>query len=636
MKKKQKRQAIKVKKVDLINTKLKKLEPIFFEIFEFFKKKIRVIVSLTFLSFVVGVLAYYRSEISGQLNELFHLQTQKMIESSKNEIVDSLEYYKYKVNIVEKELKFNRDIQTGVMLSELGRYAPLIDSIFSLALNEIDLDRKIELYTQVINLTGYCAEAFNNRAVAYRAKNLFDNAIIDYNIAVSLKPNNTDIISNRGMAYTIEGNYDKAQEDFELCLSIDTTLGSIYHDMGILLVTQKKYRASIPFLLKGIELLPENLDWNGSLINAYIKTDNLQKALELSEKLIELAPDYFDGYRELGNVLGRMKIYGPAIKAYSNAIKLYNGKEKQLLASMYNDRAFTYISQYDSLRKIPNYKAKILSDLDSAILLDPSSEKFLNKGAFYCLEGDLELAFYSYCEAYKLSPENNIMHEILELFRKLYGDEKLSIECDKILIKDPNNSPAYYWKSLLLMEKGEFNKALGYINKSINLSPDEICYKLKISCLTEMSLYEAAIEVVDSLIEYKNLTPSTLASMYLHKGKLFLELYGNKQLNRVYQYYNAAIELNPENSDFYYFRAILYANTGEIHNAIKDLTKLLSLMPESKKAYKLRAECYDIIGEYAKADEDNIRAEKCQENFVKININTSSHDMTYLNGNFVH
>lgn len=639
MKKKRNKRPSKVKKLvpkEPVNIGIFKL--LISQLKDFVRKKLRVILSMTSLGFLITAVAAYRSEISGKINELLHRQTQEIVESSKKEIVDSLEYYKHKVNVIEKELQFSREIQKGVILSELGKLQSQIDSIFTLALNESDLDQKIDLYTKIINLTGYCAEAFNNRAIAYRDKYLFDKAIADYNIAVALNPKDIAVIRNRGLVYCLEGEYKKSKEDFEYCLSLEPTDGTLYKDIGTLLVFQKKYDASISYFLKAIELLPEERDTYGALQNAYIKTGNLKQALACSKKMIEIAPDYYASYSGMGNILERMKECVPAIEAYTRAIELNDGKDGKMLSTIYNDRAFVYINNYDICSKLPDYRERVLSDCDSAILLNNQNSKaYMNKGTLYYLEGNLEQAVLNCYEACKISPERQTFSTLLSFYRILYGDERLSMECDKLLETDSQNSVAYYWKAVTLLEKDDLATALEFINKSLEITSDESCYDLKIQCLIDMSRHEEALQVVDSLLRMNDLIPVTLSELYLRKGELVYKLYGKFGINNAMQYCNAAIELRPDCGEYYYFRGRLNYSIGDLQHAIEDLSKTLSLMPDSRKAYESRAECYNITGDYEKAEKDLDRAAQCLENSSKIQIyfQRSSEDMTIIDGKYI-
>ncbi len=67
-----------------------------------------------------------------------------------------------------------------------------------------DIDESIRLYSKAINTGELSREnlavAFNNRGIAYRAKDLQDRAIEDYDTAIMLMPEYGFAYYNRGLA----------------------------------------------------------------------------------------------------------------------------------------------------------------------------------------------------------------------------------------------------------------------------------------------------------------------------------------------------------------------------------------------------------------------------------------------------
>ncbi|KAF5414220.1 MAG: Photosystem I assembly protein Ycf3 [Candidatus Methanogaster sp.] len=97
-------------------------------------------------------------------------------------------------------------------------------------------------------------------------------------------------------------------------------------------------------------------EWNEKGID-FRDSGEYEKAIECSDKAIELDPNYGDAYNTRGIVYDDLKQYERAIEDYNKAIELDpNG------AYAYNNRGVTY----NNLKK---YK-KAITDFDQAILLD--------------------------------------------------------------------------------------------------------------------------------------------------------------------------------------------------------------------------------------------------------------------------
>lgn len=72
---------------------------------------------------------------------------------------------------------------------------------------------------------GMVAQAYSQRGFAYGSRNMFAEALADFNTAVNLMPTQPDYISNRGYANEQLGNKDQALSDYRQALSLKPTLG---------------------------------------------------------------------------------------------------------------------------------------------------------------------------------------------------------------------------------------------------------------------------------------------------------------------------------------------------------------------------------------------------------------------------
>jgi len=54
-----------------------------------------------------------------------------------------------------------------------------------------------------------------------------------------------------------------------------------------------------------------------------------------------------------------------------------------------------------------------------------------------------------------------------------------------------------------------------------------------------------------------------------------------KQYNLALEHYDKAIQINPNEPDFYLYRGTLYRNLGQYNNALKDFNKAINLNPDN-------------------------------------------------------
>ncbi len=114
--------------------------------------------------------------------------------------------------------------------------------------------------------------------------------------------------------------------------------------------------------------------------------------------------------------------------------------------------------------------------------------------------------------------------------------------------------------------------------------------------------YSQAIDYFNQAIQ---LNPN-LAVAYTKRGNVYYEL-GN--LNQALQDYNKAIQLDPNYAGAYTNRGLVYYELGNLNQALQDHNKAIQLDPNLAAAYTNRGLVYVIKGDYPQAWQDIERAE---------------------------
>jgi tetratricopeptide (TPR) repeat protein len=130
-------------------------------------------------------------------------------------------------------------------------------------------DDAVQAYTRAIISGQLGAEAlavtFNNRGVAYGELGDFDRAIIDYNEALGLRPDDATSIRNlrvghvkRGVAEANLGEKDKAVADFTKAIELDPSHFLAYLRRGQLRSEYAEFDLAVADLEKAQNLAPDN------------------------------------------------------------------------------------------------------------------------------------------------------------------------------------------------------------------------------------------------------------------------------------------------------------------------------------------------------------------------------------------
>ena len=182
-------------------------------------------VLITVVVAVVGVVAplLFNKQIEREFNaEIKKLRAElSEIKAIKDEIVD----VQSQIERAKKDA-----IQTAEKQAEKIARA---SRWFTIAYTSTDLNLKIKLYSQTIELLPEFAEAYANRGNAYINVNKYSNALDDYSQAIKINPGKAPFYFNRGYLYRLKGENEKAVSDFTRALEIDPHVEKYYRSRGI-------------------------------------------------------------------------------------------------------------------------------------------------------------------------------------------------------------------------------------------------------------------------------------------------------------------------------------------------------------------------------------------------------------------
>jgi len=291
-------------------------------------------------------------------NEFLDNLSSKIMENDIADIELSIEdkkYFEYQVKAIKSKPLKQRNLQD---------YRKII--LFYIA--DKDYQRAFNLVNKLLD-----NEKYNNveKSILYHLKglieekqNLFDNAILSFNISIELYPNNIKAYTAKAKIYNIEKyDYEEAIKLANKALSIDTNNYEAYISLGY---------------------ANRNKAYNEK------KTELYEEAIEYNKKAIEINPDFELAYNNIASIyLMRHKYkkarewYYLALKANKNEwvyINLFRSylilgepfpkqlEEEYLLhINQKNPSVFSKYKMLKILQNIINNKYKNKKDIDDAI-----------------------------------------------------------------------------------------------------------------------------------------------------------------------------------------------------------------------------------------------------------------------------
>ncbi len=123
----------------------------------------------------------------------------------------------------------------------------------------------------------------------------------------------------------------------------------------------------------------------------------------------------------------------------------------------------------------------------------------------------------------------------------------------------------------------------------------------KANAYEHANLLENAIRVYEKIVEGD---PNSLA-VFLNLGGLF---YRKGEYDKAIPYYEKVIQKNPKHYQGHYWLAMCFWKLKRYYAAIHTLEEVLEFLPTFKDALNLLGECYERIGEGAKAEHYYLKA----------------------------
>ncbi|GAB4539948.1 MAG: hypothetical protein Tsb0014_30810 [Pleurocapsa sp.] len=336
--------------------------------------------------------------------------------------------------------------------------------------------------------------------------------------------------------------YLAAQNEFSVPTNV--TAPQDFISVGNRLLKQGNYQGAVAQFTQAIASNSSDLDAYHGRAEAYYWLKDYQAVILNFDKILQLHPDDVLAYRRRGTAYSSLKEYEKAIADYNEAIRL---DPEDTYA--YNNRGIAY-------RNLNEYE-KAIADFNEAIRLDPElAVPYNNRGLAYNDLKEYEKAIADFNEAIRLNPDDGDAYYNRGLaYRYLIADYNEAIRLN------PDDAVAYYNRGNVYRNLKEYENAIADYNEAIRLNPDDAdAYFYRGNAYSDLKEYEKAIADYSEAIR---LDPDD-APAYNNRGFAY---YGLKEHENATVDYNVAIRLEPE------LAYVPYSNLGFIEYEFGNLNK---------------------------------------------------------------
>jgi tetratricopeptide (TPR) repeat protein len=178
------------------------------------------------------------------------------------------------------------------------------------------------LWTDTVRKNPNCWLAYSNLGEFLQLKGQDDLAMIDYQRALALNPQNTEAHSNLGNLLLKKGKLDEAIGQFQEALSINPQLYNIYFNLGRALGQKGQLNESIEQFKKGLDIYPFVAEAQNDLGVALLQAGEVDDAILHLRAAIKINHGLVEAHHNYACALVKKGAYNKAVSEFQEALQL--------------------------------------------------------------------------------------------------------------------------------------------------------------------------------------------------------------------------------------------------------------------------------------------------------------------------
>ena len=275
-----------------------------------------------------------------------------------------------------------------------------------------------------------------------------ERAIKDFNRALELHPNLTEVYTHRAVAYNKLGEHRRAIEDCDKALILDNENENAFVNRAIGYNKLGKFEKSMEDIDRAIGLNPGRAESYSNRGNVNSNLGHFQLAIEDFNKALELNPHNEEFFFNRAVAYSHLKKFKNAILDYDRALG-FNPRMYQA----YGNRGIVY-------RKL-GCPERAIEEFNTALRLNPKdAQDYANRGNAYRDLGKFERAIEDYDRSLELNPKPMTYGARAVAYTNLGNFKRAFDDFEKALEIDPNLAAIYYHQGIAHYKFGQREKAV--------------------------------------------------------------------------------------------------------------------------------------------------------------------------------
>jgi tetratricopeptide (TPR) repeat protein len=388
----------------------------------------------------------------------------------------------------------------------------------------------------------------------------------------------------RANQYFDSGELDKAEIEYLIVLKTDLTNPQAIGRLGIIYYEQGRYGRAVPFLIKGKELAPEDLELRRKLAAIYLSAGKTKDVRDEAGFVLDRKPQ--DDEAPL--LLAEAAVTTNAAAEAQERLKAVVQKRGETAAL---DVGLAHLEQ------IRGDFQGAAADLQRAKALDPkSSSVFWAYGNLYFAQNDQKQAEEAFKMAAELSPPRSPRRLGYAQYKIRAGDLTAGKQLlQEITQKTPDYLPAWRWLAEIALAEKKYDECADMIGRM--LARDSLNYD---ALLLNGQLMLAKGEPDKAVVEFKKTVAAYPQAANAHY-QLAVAYAAENEVGQAVISLNQALSLAPNFAEATVLLAGIEMRTGEVGAAIALLKALVEKQPQFVQAQVFLADGYRAQGDFESA-----------------------------------
>ncbi len=308
-------------------------------------------------------------------------------------------------------------------------------------------------------------------AEIYTGHDWIDEAITQYEKAISLVPNNLDYVEYFGDFFLRQGNREKALETWNRMVADEKAIAVNYDRLAQLLKTKKFKDEAISAIRKAVELLPEDYRYRETLGKYLMENGEFDQAITEYTSAMNLAPNDFFADKMNDKVI---ELYRRQATLTDEITALETELDKTSLSE--TDR-FTHLKQLTKMYlKMGNvsYAMEVLLKAKQILPNDVTINRWL--ADIYYRQGRLDSANATYQHLISIDSANAREYhtKIAKSYLNVLDFQSAIDTAKQVIANSPRNPDGHQLLAQIAVQTEKYDSAIDSLKNAIRLRPEDI------------------------------------------------------------------------------------------------------------------------------------------------------------------